>query len=192
MTCCYNPCSTLSVKTGVWLCLYLSQKYQDTPHPGPRTIPPAAFYNVQRFLLGHNKRINFAFFSLFIAAQLFFQSAFSVWSVQHHLQREKLFIIKGRKYLYVLGTLKYVVRCKGGMYASVLLEMEAGRITENTGGKGWCDLLRTMCNVTLSDRNIMWTDKWKKNFNMSCSWDSCQTAWVKSAHKKPWDNAAIG
>lgn len=57
--------------------------------------------------------------------------------------------------MHVLGTLKYVVRHKGGMYASVLLEMEAGRITESTGQKGWCDLLTTMCNVTQPDRNIM-------------------------------------
>lgn len=64
------------------------------PTPRPRTIIPTAFYNVQRTLLGHNKIINFAFFSLFITSQLFFSSAFCMQYVQHHLQREKLFTIR--------------------------------------------------------------------------------------------------
>lgn len=54
------------------------------------------------------------------------------------------------------------------MHVSVLLEMEAGRITETTGQKGQCDLLRTMCNVTLSGRNIKFINKQKKNPTMAC------------------------
>lgn len=78
----------------VWLGFCLPQMSKDSPHPGPRTITPAAFYNVQRFLPGHNERINFAFFSLFTASQLFSWSAFCLQHVQHHLQREKLFTIR--------------------------------------------------------------------------------------------------
>lgn len=92
--CCYDPCCSLSVKTGVWLYLCLPQKHQDSPHPGSWTIPPAVFYNVRRVLLGHNKRIHSAFFSLIIASQLLFWSAFCMQYAQHHLQREKLFTIR--------------------------------------------------------------------------------------------------
>lgn len=134
-------------------CVCLPRKYEDSPHPDTRTIPPAAFYNVQRFLLGHNKRIYFAFFSRLIAVVILACVLCAVCTMP--FTKRKVIYHQGRKYLHVLGTLKYVVRCKGGMYASVLLEREAGRITESTEQKGWCDLLRTMCNVTLSDRNMM-------------------------------------
>lgn len=61
-----------------------------------------------------------------------------------------------------------VVGCEGNTYASVLLGMEAGRITQITGQKGWCDLLRTMCTVTLSGRNIRFVNKHKKAPTLAC------------------------
>lgn len=92
--CCYNPCCSLMWKQEcdhVCIC-HRSIRTAHTLAPGQSQLQLSIM--CKDFLLGPNKRIRFAYFSLFIASQLFFWSAFCVQHVQHHLEREKLFTLR--------------------------------------------------------------------------------------------------